>query len=885
MRGRVEELFHEMADMPPEARSQQYAARAAGAETRSEVEALLAFDSAATLSFSSELGILAQETVDQFDPDLPPCGPYKLERLLGRGGMGSVYLAERTDGEIRHRVAVKLLRPGLDDSRLRERFLAERQILANLSHPNIALLLDAGHSSDRQPYLVMEYVDGRPIDLYALDLPVREKIRLLLKVCAAIGYLHRNLIVHRDLKPSNILVTPEGEPKLLDFGIARMLDLATDSTLTGMRMLTPDYASPEQVDGQRVSTASDIYSLGALLYKLLTGASPHRFETHSAEAMISSILRGQITPPSRLNPVLKGDLDMIVFKALRKEPQERYATVDQFAEDLENYLESRPIRARKGEILYYVRKFMRRHWLPAAAAGLGLVGLTAGLVTADRQRAIAQQRFTQVRQLSNKLFDIDAEARKLPGSTVTRQLIAKTSQDYLSRLSEGAQGDTGLALEVGAAYMRLARVQGVPISANLGQIDQADINLQTAQKLMRSVMADEPGNRLALLRSAQIAHDRMLIARLNDRPTVALMLATESEQWLEKFQPGPADTSEAPAILNICVNVADQFALAHQYEDALRLTRRGIKLARLLGRPAYVGSLLWISADVLRERGEPEQSLRNLQESVRLLEPAPDSADQDRTMNYVVALIYEGRVLGEDGDINVGDFQKAMADFERAFLLSDRIVHQDANNENSRGRLAAAGLGWADILRHSDARRSLEIYDHVLQHLGEIPGNARFRRNEVNALAGSSYALIRLGRFDQAKARLETARDRLRKLGDYPMAAIEPDSEVDLTLRALANLQAARGHLKEAASVYRDLLSGIDSWEGKSRMRLTEAVAVSRLYASLSEVLRRQGDNQSSMSVDSRRLSLWRRWRQQFPGSAFIQSQLRSAETVQRSQS
>jgi tetratricopeptide (TPR) repeat protein len=214
--------------------------------------------------------------------------------------------------------------------------------------------------------------------------------------------------------------------------------------------------------------------------------------------------------------------------------------------------------------------------------------------------------------------------------------------------------------------------------------------------------------------------------------------------------------------------------------------------------------------------------------------------------------------------------------------MADRVVHQDPNNENSRGRFAAAGLGWADILRHSDARRSLEIYDHVLQHLAEIPKNARFRRDEVNALAGSSYALTRLGRFDEAGSRLDIARERLRKLGDYPTPEIEPDSEVDLTLRALADFHASQGHLKEAAAVYREVLSGIDAWQAKSQMRLTEALAVSRLYGSLGDILRHQGEYQSAASMDARRLDLWREWNRQFPGSAYIQNQLRSAKTFQR---
>src|SRR6202044_477859 len=196
------------------------------------------------------------------------CGPYRLGNLLGRGGMGSVYMAERADGGVRQRVAVKLLRSGADPPQFRAFFLSERQILAKLSHPNIARLLDAGHREDGQPYLVMEYVEGKTIDVFAAGISARQKIALFLKVCAAVSYLHRNLVVHRDLKPSNILVTEDREPKLLDFGIAKILDMGGDATVTSVRMMTPEYASPEQAAGGRMTTATDIYSLGAVLYKL-----------------------------------------------------------------------------------------------------------------------------------------------------------------------------------------------------------------------------------------------------------------------------------------------------------------------------------------------------------------------------------------------------------------------------------------------------------------------------------------------------------------------------------------------------------------------------------------------------------------------------------------
>jgi serine/threonine protein kinase len=370
MRNRVEEIFHEVADLSAEARARYFTQQGIDTKTRIEVEALVLFDADSSTSLERDIEQVAQRALARFEPKGLLSGRYLLGEFLGRGGMGTVYLAERVDGEVAQRVAVKFLRPGADDPQLRQRFLAERQILASLSHPNIARLLDAGHREDGQPYLVMEYVAGQAIDVYTSGLGIRPKIDLFLKVCSAVGYLHRNLVVHRDLKPANILVTREREPKLLDFGIAKMLDLTTDSTVTAMRMLTPDFASPEQVDGGLVSTATDIYSMGAVLYKLLTGRSPHQFGGDSAGAIALAISSGSITPPARLAPALKGDLEFIVLKALRREPQERYATIEQLAEDLENYLESRPIRARKGDAWYRTRKLLRRYWLPVAATVL-----------------------------------------------------------------------------------------------------------------------------------------------------------------------------------------------------------------------------------------------------------------------------------------------------------------------------------------------------------------------------------------------------------------------------------------------------------------------------------------------------------------------------------
>src|SRR5580692_6109456 len=269
----LQKLFLEVADLGAVERSRYFDQHEVGGDLRQEVESLLHFDQGSAKILNGVVGA----TVEQFLDSVPDkfCGPYELVRMLGQGGMGSVHLAQRKDGEVDLLVAVKLIR-GADATRtFRERFLRERQILASLNHPGITRLLDAGHTRSGQPYLVMEYVDGTPIDVYCHNLPFEAKLRLFLLVCDAIAYLHRNLVIHRDLKPSNILVELSGAPKVLDFGIAKFLDEAGDGNVTKERMLTPDFASPEQVKGTAKTTATDIYSLGAVLYDMLTGRSPH----------------------------------------------------------------------------------------------------------------------------------------------------------------------------------------------------------------------------------------------------------------------------------------------------------------------------------------------------------------------------------------------------------------------------------------------------------------------------------------------------------------------------------------------------------------------------------------------------------------------------------
>jgi Tol biopolymer transport system component/tRNA A-37 threonylcarbamoyl transferase component Bud32 len=382
MRPEVVELFHHLADLSPSERDLYLAAHPADPGTLLEVQELLSHDGSDDDPLSSSLHSAAARVLLKMDAVGMRCGAFRLMSVIGRGGMGVVYFAERIDGEVRQRAAIKLMHPGWTEAD-RERFLHERQLLAALSHPNIAHLIDAGHLNDGQPYLAMEYVGGKPIDQHCAGLASGQKIELFLKVCGAVGYLHNHQLIHRDLKPGNILVTPGGEPKLLDFGISKILDLTSDPTATILRRLTPKYASPEQARGENAGKRSDIYSLGAVLHTLLTGTPPG---DDQAAPFVHE---------------LNGDLGVVVRKALRREPEERYGSVEEFAADLRSVLGSEPIRARNSEMLYRVRKLVGRRTLGIAVCGAAAATiLSAGAAVWSHSRPVTGN-LTAVRLTAN----------------------------------------------------------------------------------------------------------------------------------------------------------------------------------------------------------------------------------------------------------------------------------------------------------------------------------------------------------------------------------------------------------------------------------------------------------------------------------------------------
>jgi len=460
-------------------------------------------------------------------------GAYEVLRELGHGGMGTVYLARRAGGDFEQRVAIKLVRRGLDTAYVLRRFRNERQILAGLDHPYIARLYDGGTAADGQPYFVMEYVEGQTLieSCAQRSLGLRERIELFRKVCAAVQYAHRNLVVHRDLKPGNILVTDECVPKLLDFGLAKLLVSegradATEVTGLGLRAMTVAYASPEQVRGERVTTATDVYSLGVLLFELLTGERPHRLQTTDPEEVERAVRDQQPERPSvragdhvSWRRSLVGDLDNIVLMALRKEPERRYSSVEHLAEDLRRYLENLPVLARPAGLGYRARLFARRHRGPVAAAALALVSLTVGLVIAVQQARIARNaqahaeaRFADVRRLANDyLFEFDAAIRALPGATRARELVVAKALQYFDKLAREGGDDPQLQRELASAYERLGDIQGGNLmEGNLGHPADARRSYEAALAL-RIALADSP--RATAADRTALADSRLAYAR------------------------------------------------------------------------------------------------------------------------------------------------------------------------------------------------------------------------------------------------------------------------------------------------------------------------------------------------------------------------------------
>ena len=599
---RLEEVFEAAASVPVEERGTFLDAHCAGDPgLRAEVEALLLADAGPTGLLSRVVGEAAAAMTGPEAAAWTPglrIGPYEIVRELSRGGMGIVFLAERADQQFRMRVAIKVVRATLASPDLRDRFRTERQILARLDHPNIGRLLDGGATESGEPYVVMEFIDGLPIDRYcdahALDIDAR--IELFRAICGAVQYAHRNLVVHRDIKPGNILVTAEGVPKLLDFGIAKVLETSSARddamlTRTRARMLTPSHASPEQVRGEPVTTASDIYSLGVLLYDLIAGRPPYHFASQTErelerviceidpeppshavaraaapdEAESAAIARARSTTADRLRRRLAGDLDTIVAMAMHKEPVRRYASADQLGEDLRRHRTGLPVLARRDSLRYRLGKFVRRHPGALGTAGaivvmiVALVAFYTVRLASERNRAVAAAaRSEQVASFLSDVFAVSdpSEAR---GRTVTaRELLDQGAARITTELVDQPDVQADLMELMGNVYL------------GLGLYDESVAMLERALESRRRASGEMSAGMAHTLNALGVVH------RLGANYVAAESLASQGLEiqralWGEDH----LETAHSMADLAEVLRVRGELASAEQsYRQALAIRRR-----------------------------------------------------------------------------------------------------------------------------------------------------------------------------------------------------------------------------------------------------------------------------------------------------------------------
>jgi serine/threonine-protein kinase len=832
-------------------------------------------------------------------------GPYTLISQIGQGGMGSVWLARRSDGRFERQAAVKFVSIALAGRATEERFKREGSILGRLTHPHIADLLDAGISSDGQPYLILEYVDGTTIDEYCDQhkLGVEARVRLFLDVLSAVAHAHANLIVHRDIKPSNVLVTTGGEVKLLDFGIAKLLEgegqtgAATLLTHEGGSALTPHYAAPEQLTGQPVTTATDVYALGVLLYLLLSGRHPAGAGLHSPAELVRAVLDTE--PPrasdaitaddskliaerrgataDKLRRELRGDLDTIVGKALKKNPQERYPSVTGFADDLQRYLKHEPISARPDTLAYHTAKFLRRNRtvvsLIAAAVVLVIGSLSTGLYVANRERKVAEQRFAQVRQLANKFIELDNKIRGLPGSTKIRMQMVTDSLQYLTFLGSDVHGDKDLALEIAYAYVRVAHAQGDPTSPNLGQFAEAEASLNNASRFVDAVLAQDPVNRRGLFIAATIAHDRMELAGNRGDQAAGLKYAVATTALIERFMnTQPTELRDLYSMRYFYVNVASTYIDARRLDDAVRYCQRALDVPVPAPKAnAMRGVALTVMGYARWQSGDLDGALKTTLDSIGLKKTEAADGQPALRINLAGGYDHEGMILGRaDAEPSLGRSDEALADFYKALDIAEDLAQKDANDYLSRDNVATASLEIGNILRHRNPQNALTIYDHALARIREARSNISAQRDEAELLAGSSYPLRWAGRDQEAEQRIARAFELLSQAKRYPLDKVEPMSDTYDSLRAQADDYAETGQTDKAIAAYRELLDKLMAWKPDLQNDLRDATCISRTWTALANLLRRTGRTEETDRLEVQRTELWNHWKDKLPNAQFL---------------
>ena len=683
-------------------------------------------------------------------------GPFALVRPLGRGGMGEVWLARQADGRVEREVALKLPTIYLHSEVWRERFRRERDILAKLTHPNIARLFDAGVSDEEgsrgQPYLAMEYIEGKSLTDFVTQQKssIAERLKLFRQILAAVAHAHRHLVVHRDLKPANILIDNSGQVKLLDFGIAKLVDdgvaanAAADLTQLGGRVMTLRYAAPEQVTDGVISTATDTYALGVILHELLTGLSPYR-AVRERRALTESALLGVETPvPSSLpmtNDVaierrsasakllarqIAGDLDAIVLKAMRRNPADRYASVEKFDDDIQRHLDHRPVKAREGTWRYLAGRFVARYQLPIVAGIAVFATLAFGVVMVERERRIAvaekaraEKHFASVRKLANAfMFDVHGEIENLAGSLKARQTLIGTALQYLDSLASEARDDPELALEVAVAYRKLAEIKGDGRGAHLGESSVALRNAERAAALLDAVEQRAPNN----------------INILREHRVLALFLGRLT------LEAGDAD------------GIRETEKAANIAEKITRLPGADFGDRRNLGATlAEYGGILAVVKD------DHAAAATQLARAVDILEALVRENPADLLTRARLAYAYERAAIGAEVSGKTVQRSRAIELFKKSIATTESLIHDDAENLSHQQTLvkrynnaahAMLKFGERNEARDTAAKGNALAVRLVTADPGNV-GNATMR---VSALATAADIENKSGKFENAIA-------------------------------------------------------------------------------------------------------------------------------------
>lgn len=758
-------------------------------------------------------------------------GVYTIVQKIDEGGMAVVYQAMRDDGEFRKLVAIKVLKPGMDTHFVLERFQKEKQILAHFGHPYIAMLLDSGSTPAGRPYFVLEFIAGRPLNVYCDEnhLTIDERLKLFQKVCAAVEYAHQNLVVHRDLKPRNILVTAEGDPKLLDFGIAKILSDERELTVVGIRPMTPEYASPEQIRGEPVSTATDIYCLGVILYELLTGCRPFRAPGGGPSELARMILDTVPRRPStrmrtpeegRNAPCegaqaekwarrLRGDLDNIILKAMHPESTRRYRSVGELSDDIGRYFRGEPVLAAGHDWRYRARKFVARYRTGVIAAGIVFALLTAGLlaveheaVVARNERALAERRAAEIRRLANSLiFDLHDAIQGLPGSTPVRAKLMDRATEALDSLRSSAGNVPGIQRELATAYARLASVQGAPQGFNVGDAPAALRSYGSALALLEQVRKSAPADLTVLRSMAEVEWPMSLILQRQGNRKEAEELTERALELRETLARAEPQKLEARRELAEAYYLRGQASVtAGDLETARSARRKALELWESIAAedPADANALYQIAL-AAKNLAAVEQRFRAFDDALKHLERARE-IDAQRCRNAPqnapakLDLSFDWSELAEL-KIRTDDLPAAAGAYREARAIREELLARDPGNQRLRDRVAYIRSREGRVqLRLRQMQPALLSFQRALdlrRELAADPSNlaAQFGAAESRADLGAWHCAA--GDRPAGAAALESALSRIDEIHRKSPLNLEDQESVTELRRQLKACEAA----------------------------------------------------------------------------------------------